>query len=765
MNSNTDYSILYAAHALMSLAPPLQPKGNDVRHHPSQHSTASTMGSYYDFQHHDTNTATASMVDELHYITATPSSFSNSDHHYSYSTFTPTAVTTGYPRILNVPQPRPGSTTSCASSLDDGLDNHSQSSLTTTGTGVQLQQPNTLPRASSNTKNRKHENDTTTIVYRPQEITSYDVDTCTAMLVDRDTVGISKMATSNTVKKYQTKKDTSKSSKKHTSTKKQGSSSGISKNSTSAITPITAASTYYEGSVSLRLKEDEFSLSPLHCFMRQFCVEAFTASSEEVTTPRYGKSHGRSISIGQVGIQCVYCKHRPYWLRQERAVCFPSTLKNIYHSIETWQRRHSIVCTDIPLWAKDKMTKLMGKSRSGAGGRRQYWEESAAQLGMVDTPTGIRFIRPPGTATTLTRTSTTDYNQIPFDYDSRDSIDGTASTVSTDEEMTKISTNTPTVTASNSMVDVETFSSNLKDSSCIRGKAVVHDEDRELVTEFLFTLLNQMETCYFSEQDRIGGRSKVKDCPAGYPGLQCKHCGGKAGFGRYYPISIQALTSANSDRNIYNHVEKCRRCPSHIREQLEQHLNDQIIAKNRRGNRKEFFQRIWKRMHGATVENKSKTIANECSDDRVDLNHHKELFQTQNSSFRHHQKQLLPQYWHPTSSDSNGPMVITSNNSGMGQHQHPQHRQHQHQHQQHQQHQLEQQIKYQKPNIFYTPFNNLSEQQGPPQSKLYPRQQILQQLQQRFQERPESWQRQQQQPHHSIDNALPFYARHNHHQF
>jgi hypothetical protein len=308
---------------------------------------------------------------------------------------------------------------------------------------------------------------------------------------------------------------------------------------------------FYDGSVSLSLKEDEESLSLLHCFMRKYCVEAFSASAEDVSTPRYGKSHGRSIVVGQVGIQCIHCKHRPYATRQERAVCFPSSLKNIYHSIETWQRRHSLVCEDIPMEAKITMTELMGKSRSGAGGRRQYWEESARRLGMVDTPTGIRFLRPPGDAT------------LPV-----------------------------------AVIPMDTVSCASRPSDHTVGLPVVSLEDRELVTDYLFTLLNQMETCVFTEQDRVGGRSKVKDCPIGYPGLQCKHCGGKAGFGRYFPVSIQALTSANSDRNIFNHVDKCRRCPEQVRKELNHFLVLQQNSKNRRGNRKLFFQIVWERMHG-----------------------------------------------------------------------------------------------------------------------------------------------------------------------
>ena len=306
---------------------------------------------------------------------------------------------------------------------------------------------------------------------------------------------------------------------------------------------------FYHGSTTLAISEDEESLSPLHCFMRKYCVEAFTATAGDVSTPRYGKSHGRNIVVGQVGIQCSHCKHRSYGRRQERSVCFPSSIKNIYHSMETWQRRHSAVCQDIPSWAKRTMVELMGQSRSGAGGRRQYWETSAIRLGMEDTAMGIRFNRTPG-------------DKFPHEA------------------------------ISYAKATVEQPSS----------QAVVFEDDRKLVTDYLFTLLAQMETCYFAEQDRVGGRSKVKDCPIGYVGVQCKHCAGKAGFGRYFPVSIEALTSANSDRNIFNHIIKCRRCPIQVKQELHRYLEEQQDAKNRRGLRKVFFQRVWQRMHGVPIQ-------------------------------------------------------------------------------------------------------------------------------------------------------------------
>jgi len=296
---------------------------------------------------------------------------------------------------------------------------------------------------------------------------------------------------------------------------------------------------WYPGCISLSLPEDDDVLSPLHCFMRRYCVEAFTATPEDVATPRYGKSHGLKVVVGQVGIRCLYCKCRPVGKRPERAVCYPSSLKNIYHSIETWQRRHSLVCQDIPTWVKRSMLELMESSKSRAGGRRQYWEDSAVRIGMVDTANGVRFCRTPGD---LAVSAGPDNGFVP--------------------------------------------------------KKVVAEEDRDMVTDYLFLLMDQMQTCQFTEEDRTGGRSKIKNNCVGFPGMQCKHCHGKAGFGRYFPSSVSALALANSDRNINNHLQKCRRCPPQIKSELVRLQKDQSQGKNRRGLRKLFFSRVWERMHG-----------------------------------------------------------------------------------------------------------------------------------------------------------------------
>jgi hypothetical protein len=160
-------------------------------------------------------------------------------------------------------------------------------------------------------------------------------------------------------------------------------------------------------------------------------------------------------------------------------VCFPSTIINIYLSLETWKHRHSTVCSDIAPWAKARMTNLMSGAPAGASrnGRRLYWEESAKRIGMVDTDDGVRFFRPPGTIDPLPLTNNLTIQQLAASFESGENKDITVS------------------------------------------HPIVRDDDFKLqLTGYLFCLLEQMETCYFSDEDRLGGRSKVSSCQLGYPG-------------------------------------------------------------------------------------------------------------------------------------------------------------------------------------------------------------------------------------------------------
>jgi hypothetical protein len=130
----------------------------------------------------------------------------------------------------------------------------------------------------------------------------------------------------------------------------------------------------------------------------------------------------------------------------------------------------------------------------------------------------------------------------------------------------------------------------------LQASSLVTPKERDVVTDYLFLLMEQMETCQFTEDDRMGGRSKVKDNQVGFRGMQCKYCRGKAGFGRYFPTSVDALALANSDRNIFNHLLKCRKCPESIKQELRLQ-QQQAGSKNKRGARKLFFAKVWERIH------------------------------------------------------------------------------------------------------------------------------------------------------------------------
>ena len=53
--------------------------------------------------------------------------------------------------------------------------------------------------------------------------------------------------------------------------------------------------------------------------------------------------------------------------------------------------------------------------------------------------------------------------------------------------------------------------------------SLVRPEERFMVTDYLFVLMEQMEICYFSEQDRCGTRSKNNhEHVLGFPGMQCR---------------------------------------------------------------------------------------------------------------------------------------------------------------------------------------------------------------------------------------------------
>jgi hypothetical protein len=80
-----------------------------------------------------------------------------------------------------------------------------------------------------------------------------------------------------------------------------------------------------EKPIPLSMSSDKDWLTPLHCFVRQHCVEIFTATEEDVATPSKGKR--KPIHVGQVGIRCPYSKGG-----ERGSVYYPTSISSIYNA-------------------------------------------------------------------------------------------------------------------------------------------------------------------------------------------------------------------------------------------------------------------------------------------------------------------------------------------------------------------------------------------------------------------------------------------------
>ena len=161
-----------------------------------------------------------------------------------------------------------------------------------------------------------------------------------------------------------------------------------------------------DGRVVFRLYRDAdtASLSDRQCYVRQHFVQVFTATDNEVSM-RHTKGAQR-LSIGQVGIRCVFCQHLDHKERAERAVCYPSSVSRIYQTVADMQRFHFEACSSIPTKMKLAYRTLKTTRPRGMGSPQQYWIESAYDLGLVDTDKGIRYdasrvVAPPDDADNL----------------------------------------------------------------------------------------------------------------------------------------------------------------------------------------------------------------------------------------------------------------------------------------------------------------------------------------------------------------------------
>jgi hypothetical protein len=339
---------------------------------------------------------------------------------------------------------------------------------------------------------------------------------------------------------------------------------------------------WFTGSTSLAITESDHEwLSELNCHVREHCVEAFSASAEDMAkTSKRGR-----IAINQVGIRCLFCAHLPLQQKAVAAVSFPTSVAGIYESVKRWQRVHLEACPAIPPEVKSNLAAL-ADSNVWVPTTRQYWTDSAKALGLVDTSDGIRFGCNPqeiGKRGVRHMVSVGSNDPILQSYDGVSSFGHPPRGVA-------ISGNA----MEGSMELVDTSRSDTAATSDEDGHIVLQG-DMEMIPPYVYFLMRQVESCSFTEADRFVARSKG---PVGYPGFQCRHCNGHAGLGKYFPVSAKSLSTNSTSQNIHAHLLKCRKCPDAVKDRLVQlKLEKSRSPRMEPGWRKIFFDKVWGRLH------------------------------------------------------------------------------------------------------------------------------------------------------------------------
>lgn len=309
----------------------------------------------------------------------------------------------------------------------------------------------------------------------------------------------------------------------------------------------------------LAMPEDDEWLTPLHCFVRQYCVEVFVATPEDVAAPCMGKRN--PVSVNQVGIRCPYCSPErmgggneqvDVTRARENGVVYPSLIGRIYNSSINLLQRHLRSCAFVPREILSRYEELKS-SNARSGASKKYWADSATRLGLVDTPDGIRLNKEAHGAHCQAQ---------------QEAAEG---------KKNKASTN--------------------KSQAESEAPPLVLPSDKRNTTAFTFHLMSQMQPCVFTEADRLGRRRGLN---VGFAGLACRHCFGVYGSGRFFPSSVKTMADASKTLDvIYRHVMKCKNCPCDIKGGLRnlRDFHDSERSKMPFGNQRAFFVKIWGRLH------------------------------------------------------------------------------------------------------------------------------------------------------------------------
>ena len=89
--------------------------------------------------------------------------------------------------------------------------------------------------------------------------------------------------------------------------------------------------------ILLSTPADSTWLSPSLCLLRSQ-IEYFAACPSDLAAKNRGGGNKAAIVIGQVGIRCIWCNHRPRGDRAKGSELYPSNIGLIHQAVRNYQR-------------------------------------------------------------------------------------------------------------------------------------------------------------------------------------------------------------------------------------------------------------------------------------------------------------------------------------------------------------------------------------------------------------------------------------------
>jgi hypothetical protein len=316
-----------------------------------------------------------------------------------------------------------------------------------------------------------------------------------------------------------------------------------------------ATTAWWPGCVNFTKPDDSDWLSEMECFVRSEIIEAFSLESMDDIKISY---QGRKIpSVGQVGIQCHFCKELDLSERSPGSMMFPESLDQIHVKVESMVKQHLSSCHRMPDDIRDTFKSFRGfDAKLTTDDSEQYWIYAARDAGLANIPPVARDEGGWGMT----------FRRDPLEPSPADELD----------------------------FELDGIPLSLRNDGTL-----IKDTDRGLCPDQLFLMMLQVRACRFQISDRrLGPNSRGRDRALGFPGLCCVHCTNKNTLGRYFPVSAKNLTDSTAN-SLQAHVASCARCPEPIRASLSYLSHRAAKQKTELSGiwKKKFFKTIWERIH------------------------------------------------------------------------------------------------------------------------------------------------------------------------